>query len=163
MVSVEALPDGRYNILLQGVREFAVLDETADHRLPPWRGQWRAADTAGVPRSCARASTRSCTAISRSASRRWWQRLLSDPTLSDELLINFLCYALRFLADGETGAARGARPRRSRARLCDVVQFALESRTARRARATSGTTGRSRPARRFGRAAASGLIGFQLS
>jgi len=54
-------------------------------------------------------------------------RLLNDHSLSDELLINFLCYALEFspmekqaLLEAPNLADRGAR-------LCDVVQFALES------------------------------------
>jgi Lon protease-like protein len=44
MVSVEPLPDGRYNILLQGVREFAVRDETADHSYRRGAVEWRAVD-----------------------------------------------------------------------------------------------------------------------
>ena len=79
-------------------------------------------------------------------------RLLNDPSLSDELLINFLCYALDFspmekqaLLEAPGLAERGAR-------LCDVVQFALEARHARRRAATSGTTDGSRPARLIGHA-----------
>jgi len=54
-------------------------------------------------------------------------RLLSDQSLSDELLINFLCYALDFspmekqaLLESPSLAERGTR-------LCEVVQFALEA------------------------------------
>ena len=55
-------------------------------------------------------------------------RLLNDRSLSDEQLINFLCYALEFspmekqaLLEAPGLAERGTR-------LCDVVQFALEAR-----------------------------------
>jgi Lon protease-like protein len=54
------------------------------------------------------------------------RKLLDDASVSDELLVNFLCYALDFsplekqaLLDAQSLAQRGAR-------LCEVVQFALE-------------------------------------
>ena len=127
MVSVEPLPDGRYNILLQGVREFALLGESGEHSYRQGEVEWRAADTAGVPSEL---RTRIHALVHRYLEEHeptLVARLLSDPTLSDELLINFLCYALDFSPMEKQALleapALGDRGRR----LCDVVQFALEA------------------------------------
>lgn len=126
MVNVEPLPDGRYNILLHGVREFAVTGERHDRSYRVADVTWRAAPAAGVPSEM---RTRIHALMHRFLEDREptpVSRLLSDQTLSDELLINFLCYALDFspvekqaLLEAPGLAERGAR-------LCDVVQFALE-------------------------------------
>jgi Lon protease-like protein len=55
-------------------------------------------------------------------------RLLSDPTLSDELLINFLCYALDFSPMEKQALLEAPGLGDRGRRLCDVVQFALEAR-----------------------------------
>jgi Lon protease-like protein len=128
MVSVEPLPDGRYNILLQGVREFAVLDETADHSYRQGAVQWRAADTAGGPSEL---RTRIHALMHRYLEEReptLVARLLSDQTLSDELLINFLCYALDFSPMEKQALLEAPGLGDRGRRLCDVVQFALEAR-----------------------------------
>lgn len=126
MVNVEPLPDGRYNILLHGVREFAVADERRDRSYRVAEVVWREAPAGGVPSEL---RTRIHALMHRFLEDReptLVSRLLSDQTLSDELLINFLCYALDFsplekqaLLEAPGLAERGAR-------LCDVVQFALE-------------------------------------
>ncbi|MBX3028150.1 LON peptidase substrate-binding domain-containing protein [bacterium] len=128
LVSVEPLADGRYNILLQGVREFALLDELPGGSYRRAEIAWRAPEAAGVPSGL---RTRLHALVQRYLEERELtlaSRLLSDPTLSDELLINFLCYALDFspmekqaLLEAPGLADRGRR-------LCDVVHFALEAR-----------------------------------
>ena len=127
MVSVEPLADGRYNILLQGLREFAVVGEGTAHAYRTGEVEWRAADPAGVPSEL---RTRIHALAHRYLEEReptLVARLLSDASLSDELLINFLCYALDFspmekqaLLEAPALADRGRR-------LCDVVQFALDA------------------------------------
>jgi len=127
MVNVEPLADGRYNVLLHGAREFVIVGERPGHAYREAEVQWRPADSAGVRpelRNRVHALThryledREPTLVT---------RLLADGSLSDELLINFLCYALEFaplekqaLLESPDLSARGAR-------LCDVVQFALEA------------------------------------
>jgi Lon protease-like protein len=127
MVSVEALPDGRYNILLQGVREFALTGESGEHSYRVGEVEWRPTPTGGVPSEL---RTRIHAVVHRYLEEReptLVQRLLSDQSLTDELLINFLCYALDFspmekqaLLESPSLADRGRR-------LCDAVQFALEA------------------------------------
>ena len=55
-------------------------------------------------------------------------RLLNDRSLSDELLINFLCYALDFSPMEKQALLEAPGLTERGARLCDVVQFALEAR-----------------------------------
>ena len=129
MVSVEPLPDGRYNILLHGVREFTIVNERRTQSYREGEIRWHKAPEGGV-RSELR--TRIHALMHRfleESEPTLVSRLLNDASLSDELLINFLCYALDFspmekqaLLEAPGLAERGAR-------LCDVVQFALEART----------------------------------
>jgi len=126
MVSTEPLPDGRYNILLHGVREFTVVGERPGQSYRVAEIEWRP-PAAGVPPEL---RTRIHALMQRFLEDRepkLVSRLVNDASLSDELLINFLCYALDFspmekqaLLEAPGLAARGGR-------LCEVVQFALEA------------------------------------
>ena len=128
MVSVEPLADGRYNILLHGVREFAIVAEHRDQSYREAEIVWRKAPDGGVPSEM---RTRIHALMHRFLEEhepKLVSRLLNDGSLSDELLINFLCYALDFspmekqaLLEAPSLVERGTR-------LCDVVQFALETR-----------------------------------
>ena len=128
MVSVEPLADGRYNILLHGVREFTIGGERRERSYREGEVVWRPAPGGGVPSEL---RTRIHALMQRFLEEReptLVSRLLNDRSLSDELLINFLCYALDFspmekqaLLEAPGLAERGRR-------LCDVVQFALEAR-----------------------------------
>ena len=51
LVSVEPLPDGRFNILLQGVREFALLGEGGDRAYREGEVAWRPAERRPWPQS----------------------------------------------------------------------------------------------------------------
>jgi Lon protease-like protein len=127
MVSVEPLADGRYNILLHGVREFAIISERRDRSFREAEVQWRPGPHDGLP---AELRTRMHALMHRFLEDREPKlvRLLNDGSLTDELLINFLCYALDFSPMEKQALleapALGDRGRR----LCDVVQFALEAR-----------------------------------
>ena len=56
-------------------------------------------------------------------------RLLDDPSLSDELLVNFLCYALDFSPMEKQALLEAPGARRARPRACATSsQFALEAR-----------------------------------
>lgn len=124
MVSIEPLPDGRYNILLHGVREFTIAGERGGHAYREGDIVWRA--TAGDVPSGLRTRLHALMQRFLEDHDPKLVRLLNDRSLSDEVLINFLCYALDFspmekqaLLEAPSLAERGAR-------LCDVVQFALE-------------------------------------
>jgi Lon protease-like protein len=127
MINVEPLPDGRYNILLHGAREFEIVREYREHAYREAEVRWRTPPTASVP---VELRNRIHALMHRFLEEReptLVNRLLSDTSLSDELLVNFLCYALDFspmekqaLLESPSLAERGTR-------LCEVVQFALEA------------------------------------
>jgi hypothetical protein len=127
MVSVEPLADGRYNILLHGVREFTIVNEHPRvHSYREGQIEWRKAPQ-GVPSVLRNRIHALMHRFLEDNEPTLVTRLLNDASLSDELLINFLCYALDFspmekqaLLEAPGLAERGAR-------LCDVVQFALEA------------------------------------
>jgi Lon protease-like protein len=127
MVSVEPLADGRYNILLHGVREFTIVNEHRVHTYRLGEIQWRKPPEAGVPSELRTRIHALMHRFLEDNEPKLVTRLLNDQSLSDELLINFLCYALDFspmekqaLLEAPGLAERGAR-------LCDVVQFAIEA------------------------------------
>ncbi|MGH7790618.1 MAG: LON peptidase substrate-binding domain-containing protein [Candidatus Binatia bacterium] len=127
MVSVEPLPDGRYNILLHGLREFTVVEERTGHSYREAAVRWRPAVDGGVPSEL---RTRIHALMQRFLEDReptLVSRLLSDTSLSDELLINFLCYALEFSSMEKQALLEAPSLLERGTRLCDVVQFALES------------------------------------
>ncbi len=128
MVSVEPLADGRYNILLHGAREFTIVGELDDRSYRRGAVQWRPLDTAGV-RSDLR--NRVHALMHRYLEEReptLVNRLLNDSTLSDGLLVNFLCYALDFSSMEKQALLEAVSLSERGTRLCDVVQFALEAR-----------------------------------
>jgi Lon protease-like protein len=126
MVNVEPLPDGRYNILLHGLREFRIVGERRDQPFREATVEWRADATTGLS-SELRTRTHALLQRFLEDEQPKLVRLLNDSSISDELLINFLCYAVDF-APVEKQALLEAPDLASRAiRLCEAVQFALEA------------------------------------
>ncbi len=127
MVSVEPLADGRYNILLQGVREFVISGEDRQRSYRQANVSWRPPGPTALPPGF---RTRLCDLVRGYLGDREPKRagaLLDDASVSDELLVNFLCYALEFsplekqaLLEAPSLSDRGAR-------LCEVVQFAMDA------------------------------------
>lgn len=126
MLSVERLADGRFNILLQGVREFVVTKESYDLPFRRATVSWRPPVGGELDPTFRRRLREVVTRFLGNREPKVARKLLDDPSVPDELLVNFLCYALDFvplekqaLLDVPSLAQRGTR-------LCEVVQFALE-------------------------------------
>ena len=126
MLSVEPLADGRSNILLHGVREFVISEESHARPYRQATVSWRQ-PAGGELRPALRRRIRDLVArFLGDGEPKLARKLIDDPSVSDELLVNFLCYALSFpplekqaLLDVGSLEQRGTR-------LCEVVQFALE-------------------------------------
>jgi Lon protease-like protein len=128
MVRVEELSDGRFNIVLRGLREYVIEQET--ERGTPYREArvaWR-----GVPSDQLGSRTRNAIA---DLVRRYLARLgrapgpepLLDEAVDDETFVNFFAQHLE-LAALEKQALLEAQSLGARAaRLCDVLEFQLES------------------------------------
>jgi hypothetical protein len=126
MLSVEPLADGRSNILLQGVREFVIVDESHDRSYRRATVSWRAPAGGELDPAFRRRIRDLVARFLGDREPKLARKLLDDASVSDELLVNFLCYALDFsplekqaLLDAGSLVQRGTR-------LCEVVQFALE-------------------------------------
>ena len=96
MVRKVDLPDGRSNILLQGVREFVPREQQFDRSyrtaavdwLPAVERDFRLpADTRQRMVACIRAAL---------GSKQEGAGILADPTVSDEMLVNLFAFALDF-------------------------------------------------------------------
>ncbi|MGD9763231.1 MAG: LON peptidase substrate-binding domain-containing protein [Candidatus Binatia bacterium] len=129
VVSVEPLPDGRYNILLHGVREFTVMGERRDRSYRLGEVQWRSPGELAVPRELRNRIHALAQRLLESREPSLVSRLLSDSSMSDELLINFLCYALDFSPMEKQALLEAPALTDRGTRLCDVVQFAIEARS----------------------------------
>jgi uncharacterized protein len=91
------LADGRSNILLQGVREFSPCEQYFDRPYRMAAVDWRALPERDFHLDDAtKASLLEC--IRRFAGKRHEGdlRILADPTLSDEMLVNLFAFALDF-------------------------------------------------------------------
>jgi Lon protease-like protein len=126
MLSVEPLADGRSNILLQGVREFVITGESHERAYRQATVTWRTPTGGELDPAFRRRIHDLVVRFLGDREPQLARKLLDDASVSDELLVNFLCYALDFsplekqaLLDVGSLAQRGAR-------LCEVVQFALE-------------------------------------
>jgi Lon protease-like protein len=131
VVSIEELADGRYNILLRGLREFEIQSEVRDREyrraVVTWHGDGGAALAADLRKDIRELMRR----FLGNRGLRVARRLLDDASVSDDLLVNFLCFALDF-SPIEKQALLEARSLPDRgARLCDIVRFALEAKGAR--------------------------------
>jgi len=127
MLSVEPLADGRSNILLQGVREFEISDESHERPFRQATVSWRPPAGGELAPAFRRRIHDLVVRFLGDGEPKLVRKLIDDPSVSDGLLVNFLCYALDFpplekqaLLDVESLEQRGKR-------LCEVVQFALEA------------------------------------
>jgi uncharacterized protein len=118
------LPDGRSNILLQGVREFTVCEQMFDR--PYRRGvvEWHAA----VPPGHRFAADRRATLVGRLQAfvgDENERRILGDPTLSDEMLVNLFCFALDLPVAEKQSLLEAAALEPRGERLLETIEFHL--------------------------------------
>jgi Lon protease-like protein len=127
MVNVEPLADGRYNIVLHGVREFEIQTEHRDHSYRRADVAWRPAAAAPLAPSLRERIQASVRAYLRGRTSNLPEKLLADPSVPDDLLVNFLCYALDIPPLEKQALLDAAGPTERGDRLYEVVQFALKA------------------------------------
>jgi Lon protease-like protein len=127
MVNVDPLADGRYNIVLHGVREFEIQSENRDRSYRRAEVVWRPAASEALQPSLREQIQGAVREYLRDRSSNLPGKLLADPSVPDDLLVNFLCYALdipplekQALLDAPGPSARGSR-------LYEAIQFALKA------------------------------------
>ena len=125
MVNVESLPDGKFNVLLHGVREFTIQQQSFEQPYRQATVSWRVRGQAGLADTARGRLVGLLTRLvgeGNSAALR----LLRDPSLTDDLLVNFFSYALEIdplekqsLLEAPTLVARAER-------LAEIVEFHVE-------------------------------------
>jgi Lon protease-like protein len=126
LVNVEALPDGRFNILLHGVREFTMRRHLFEKSYRQAEVAWRSTVHSALESGCRGGLVRVLGEFLRATPATPAHRLLHDRSLTDELLVNFFSYALDIaplekqgLLEAQTLAARAER-------LKEILEFHLD-------------------------------------
>ena len=127
IVSVEELPDGRYNILLHGLREFEISRETRTRSYRLAEVRWRSLpppDFALTPALREKLMEQLHAYVAQHFEQSV-RRLLDDPTLGDQLLVNFFCYALDLEPLEKQGLLEALSLGNRAERLGEVLDFQL--------------------------------------
>jgi len=126
IVSAEKLPDGRFNILVHGVREYVVTRHITERSYREAEVVWRSLDTIRLAGGLRMALVQSLTEFLRNLPESPAHRLLRDPSLSDESLVNLFSYALDITPLEKQGLLEAQRLDARAARLIEVLEFRLE-------------------------------------
>jgi Lon protease-like protein len=126
IVNVEPRPNGEFNILLHGLREFTVRRHIFDRPYRQAEVSWRSGGGAAIGEQRRSRLTELLRQFLSAAPAGPAQRLLRDQSLSDELLVNFFSYALEIEPLEKQGLLQadtlGARAQR----LSEIIEFHLE-------------------------------------
>lgn len=127
IVSVEELPDGRFNILLHGIREFEIARETLTRSYRLAEVRWRPLPPTDfcLPRHLRGQLMQQLYDYVAQHFEDSVRRLLDDPTLGDQLLINFFCYALDLEPLEKQGLLEAGSLATRAERLNEVLEFQL--------------------------------------
>ena len=126
IVHVEPLPDGRFNIVLHGLREFSVRRQLFDKTYRQAEVSWRSAGHGALENACRAALIELLGRFLRAEAATQAYRLLHDQSLTDELLVNFFSYALEIAALEKQGLLEAATLPVRAARLIEIIEFHLE-------------------------------------
>lgn len=126
--SVESLPDGRFNILLHGVREFTVRQQLFDQPYRQAVVEWRPPVDEGLAPDLRESVVTTLKRYLPPESAEAAHRMLQDPDLSDEALVNSFSFALDLEPIEKQGLLQaGSLGERAR-QLVETVEFHLEAR-----------------------------------
>ena len=127
MIRKVDLPDGRSNILLQGVREFVPREQYFDRPYRVGAVDWLPAPDKDVRFDPARKRTLVDCIRSFVGDKQEGLRILSDPTVDDEMLVNLFAFALDIPVAEKQSLLETADIVARAERLIDVLEFhALE-------------------------------------
>ena len=136
---VEALPDGRFNILLHGLREFTIRRHLFNKPYRQAEITWSSLAHGGLDTSRRTQLINLLSRFLQAEPATQAYRLLHDQSLTDDLLVNFFSYALEIEPLEKQGLLEAASLGARAGRLADVIEFHLEE-----SRLTLGRSGRDR-------------------
>ncbi len=126
IVNLERLADGRFNIVLQGVREFSIQRQIFDRSYRQAEVVWRSGEPGTLTGATRAALIHALSRFLAADTESPAHRLLQDPSLADAMLVNFFAYALELDPLEKQGLLESS-PLAARAqRLHDVLDFRLE-------------------------------------
>jgi Lon protease-like protein len=118
------LADGRSNILLQGVREFSPREQYFDRAYRMAAVDWRALPERDFRLDDAtKASLLECIRRFAGKQHEGDLRILADPTLSDEMLVNLFAFALDFPVAEKQSLLEIDNVAKRATRLIDTLEF----------------------------------------
>jgi len=126
IVNVESLPDGRYNILLHGLREFTIRRHVFEKSYRQGEVSWRSLAHGGLDSSCRSALVSLLSRFLEAKPATPAHRLLHDQSLSDELLVNFFSYALDIAPLEKQGLLEAQTLMTRAERLREIIEFHIE-------------------------------------
>ncbi len=126
IIRSQKLDDGRYNILLQGVREFELRREVGEGLYRCAEVNWRPAPAGGLREAVADHVRSLAKRFLEHRDAEMVRRLLEDPSMAEGFrLINFLSFALDSPPMEKLALLEAASPRERAVRLCQVLEFGI--------------------------------------
>jgi uncharacterized protein len=126
LVNVESLADGKFNIVLHGLREFSVQRHIFEKPYRQVEVRWRTGGHTALSAACRAGLIRLLSRFFGATPTSPAHRLLHDQSLTDELLVNFFSFALEIeplekqgLLEADTLAGRAQR-------LTEIIEFHIE-------------------------------------
>jgi Lon protease-like protein len=123
MVRVNPLPDGRFNILLQGVREFQIVEESLTNSYREAKVEWRPQAPVSLAVDDRQELRRLLERYLRNNEKV--QQFLSDQSIEDEFLVNFFAFHLDFMPIEKQGLLEATTLTERAERLRDMLDFKL--------------------------------------
>jgi Lon protease-like protein len=123
MVRVNPLPDGRFNILLQGIREYRITEEFFTESYRRAKVNWRESVKEPLPSSRRQGLSRLLERYLRNNEKV--KKFLTDPAIEDDFFVNFFAFHLDLLPIEKQSLLEAiALPERAE-RLVDILDFKL--------------------------------------
>lgn len=123
IVKTVPLPDGRFNILLQGLREYRVQEELHDKSYRQARVEWLPEKT--DPLASGRREELGRLLEDYLQKKEAVQKLLTDPGIDDTLFINFFAFQLEFLPIEKQSLLNASTLGERATCLKDILEFKL--------------------------------------
>ncbi|MGE0825423.1 MAG: LON peptidase substrate-binding domain-containing protein [Candidatus Binatia bacterium] len=123
MMRVAPLPDGRFNILLQGVRVYRITEEVSTKSYREARVDWQPSVKESLSPELRRDLRYVLERYLRNNENV--QQLLADPAVEDDFLVNFFSFHLDFMPIEKQGLLEALTLRERAERLQDMLDFKL--------------------------------------
>jgi Lon protease-like protein len=123
MVRVNPLPDGRFNIMLQGMREFSIVEESVTKSYREAKVEWRPSSRESLAEGEREELHRLLKRYLQNNEKV--QKFLNDSSIEDGFLVNFFAFHLDFMPIEKQGLLEAVTLPERAERLRDMLDFKL--------------------------------------